>query len=423
MRQIQTHGAQFLLALVLSLTLWTYVSFTTNPTATRLLSVSVGLSGLQEGLIIVDPATGLPQDPSLSTTLTLLGPRQQIDALTASDFTVMADLSKAGAGVDRLPLTVTGPRFVRVRSKQPDDVTLRLAPVLAMTVPITVTEQGQTPFSYSIGTMTTGAKETVVRGPEELVQQVVGVSGSVALQGQTSDIRTTVLLKALDRNGDIVEGLTLTPDRISVHVPITAQFGAQQVSVVPDLRNQPAPGYAVGSIDWTPKIVEVVTSGAITGTFATVPIDIAGATAPLTRTVPLVQLPNVITRPQNVQVTVHISIVPISVQSQVPLVVPVSPVGLVAGYTVRADPAAVQVTLAGPFDRLSKLKPDAVGATVDLAGLGPGSYSVPVRIQAPSGLTVVEPADPTVRVTIAALTPTSTPRPNPPLPTPSAPVP
>ncbi len=78
MNRVRRHGAQFALGLLLALTLWTYVSFTTNPTATKQVTVPIDDVGLPSGLVVVNTASGLPMTFSAATTLTINGPKEDI---------------------------------------------------------------------------------------------------------------------------------------------------------------------------------------------------------------------------------------------------------------------------------------------------------------------------------------------------------
>lgn len=412
MSNIRRHGAQFALAILLALTLWTYVSFTTNPTATRNIVTTIERSGLADDLLVVDASTGLPTDEDLTATVTLSGPQQELGGIAPEDVHATVDLSGVGPGLAQLPVDVSVDQngLVRANTSRPAEITLRFAREVAATVPISVTQEGQPPFSFSAGELTQSADQTVVSGPEELVRQVAVARTVINTQGQTRDVAESLPLEPVNADGVVVEGVTLSPDQVRVNIPIVAQVDVQQVSVVPSIDGQPAPGYAVGSIDWSPKIIEVFTSGSVTGTLKTELIDIGGATGDVTSTVSLAQPGNLITRPQGVQVTVRVAIIPIAVPSQLPLIVPISPVGLGEQYDAVAAPSYVQITLAGLLDRLTGITPEQIPATIDLAGLGPGTYTLPVQIDPPEGLEVVATSDPTVRITISEL-PTPTPEP------------
>jgi YbbR domain-containing protein len=415
MNRMRIQGAQFGLAVLLALTLWTYVSFTTNPNTTRQMTVPVDIIGRPEGLIIVNPETGIAESNfSAITTLDLSGPKQVVDQLSPAQVDAKANLENLQPGPNRVRIDVNVPGSIQIRGKTPAELTISAARELARTVPISVTAEGQPPFSYTPGDINQGARETVVRGPEDLVRRTSAAVAQVNLQGQTSNISTTLRLKPVDANGDVIQGVSITPERVSVQVAIVARVQSRQVSVVPDLAGQPAPGYALGGVDWDPKIIDVLTSGAITSTVHTEPITLTGLTSSITRTVGLEPLSNVITQPPVVRVRVRVSIVPINVSSQLPIIVTVSPEGIGAGLTATADPTALRLVLAGSYESLDRLASGKaqVTATVDLFGLSPGTFDLPVKISTPDGLRVISPANPRVRVQIRAL-PTPTPQPTP----------
>jgi YbbR domain-containing protein len=64
-------------------------------------------------------------------------------------------------------------------------------------------------------------------------------------------------------------------------------------------------------------------------------------------------------------------------------------------------PAAVDLTLRGNRDTLGRVAPDEVTAFIDLAGLGPGQYTLTVHADAvrEAGVTRVAPETVQVRIT------------------------
>jgi YbbR domain-containing protein len=73
------------------------------------------------------------------------------------------------------------------------------------------------------------------------------------------------------------------------------------------------------------------------------------------------------------------------------------------GSTLEAQalPAQVDLAIRGNRDALNRVGGDDVVAFVDLAGLGPGQYSLTVHADSPAdaGITRVEPASVQVRIT------------------------
>src|SRR4028119_2224035 len=107
MSNVRRHGAQFSLALLLALTLWSYVSFTTNPTSTRILTTSIEPTGISDDLVLVDNSTGLPEPAAQNTTLTLAGPREELTDVSSDDVHARVDLTGLGLGLNQVPVNVT----------------------------------------------------------------------------------------------------------------------------------------------------------------------------------------------------------------------------------------------------------------------------------------------------------------------------
>ncbi len=275
--------------------------------------------------------------------------------------------------------------------------------------------------------------ETVERGlrvPLEFQQfpdglEMIGESPSLV------DVRVRGASSALSRlgPGDIVAQLDLksanvgrrlfqiTPEQVRIPygvqvVQVTPPSIAlvfepqvtKQVPVAPSLEGDPAPGFVVGQVLAAPAAVEVVgpeSAVARVTEAVTEAISVAGARAAVADTVsvgfvdPAVRLKT----PRLAQITVDI------IPGPVERTVRERPVHLMnAGATlvVRAVPSAVDVVLRGSREGVNRVDAASVSAFVDLAGLGAGSYTLPVRVENPprAGVARVLPA--TVQVSITS---------------------
>ena len=186
---------------------------------------------------------------------------------------------------------------------------------------------------------------------------------------------------------------TITVSLESAGVPKT-------VTVVPDIQGRPAEGFAVGRIGTTPPTVQVVgPESRLAGVTEalTEPVSIEGASGRVQGTVtvgvadPMVRLRT----PGSAQVTVEI--------------VPAPAERLLRAVPVRVDdsarvasiePDSITVGVRGPRDRLGSLEDAGVSASVDLAGLQPGRYNLPVTVEGSAGIGVtrIDPSRVTVTV-------------------------
>lgn len=174
------------------------------------------------------------------------------------------------------------------------------------------------------------------------------------------------------------------------------------VPVVPSVEGQPAAGYAVERVTVNPAEVEVVGPESVLRELkqaATEPVALDGTTVSIRETV-TIGVPNSAARLRNARTgRVLVEIAPVRTERLFRLV-PVRMLNLGAGLSAQSTPSNLAVTIRGDDDALKALSIDAVRATVDLAGLGAGRYTLPVRV-APSSSFAVARMDPIqVQITI-----------------------
>jgi YbbR domain-containing protein len=193
-----------------------------------------------------------------------------------------------------------------------------------------------------------------------------------------------------------VEVVQVTPSNFYMTFEPSA---SKRVPIKPDVEGEPAPGFELGTVTAEPAIVEVEgPASAVKALTAVVtePVSAAGASAPVSETVtvgvpdPSVRLKN----PGPVRVTVNVR------PAQLQWAIAGIPVKLLNGQgRVTISPTVVTVHVRGTRDAMGA-DATAFDASVDLGGLRPGDYELPVRVVVPPriGLAHVEPMEVRVRI-------------------------
>ena len=193
-----------------------------------------------------------------------------------------------------------------------------------------------------------------------------------------------------------VEVVQVTPSTVSMTFEQSAR---KFVPVMPEVDGEPAPGFEVVTASSEPATVEVVgPTSALAGlrSAITETVSVAGAAGPVTEVVnvgvtdPAVRL----VAAQEVQVTVKVA------PAQQEWAVEQVPVTIRnAQGRVTLTPDTITIHLRGPRDAMS-LDASSFDASIDVAGLRPGQYALPVRVELPDrvGITRVEPEDITVKI-------------------------
>jgi YbbR domain-containing protein len=182
---------------------------------------------------------------------------------------------------------------------------------------------------------------------------------------------------------DVVQ---VTPSNLTVNIEPSA---TKVVPVVPDIEGEPAAGYQVRTISADPATVEVVGPESALKTLTraiTEPVSVDGASGPIRESVNVgVPDPDVRLRtPQSAVVHVEIT------SSPGDRTIPNIPISARGSVTAAMTPAQVSVNVRGSRDALNTLEPGELDASVDLEGLPPGQYQLPVRVVAPERVSVVK---------------------------------
>jgi YbbR domain-containing protein len=372
----------FIWALAIAFAVWIAAVTAADPDEVRIYPtpIKVEVIGQDPGLIINGT---IPKEIQV----TLRAPQSVWNQLTAHPDSVRAilDLSGLSSGEHQLDLQIqVDARPVRIVTVSPSSTSFSLEPLITRTLALQSTLSGQPAIGYQAGDLTFEPREVVLVGPQSIVSRVTKVRVSVDLTGIRENIDQSVPIEILDQNNALVTGLSIHPDTAHVTLPISRQGGYRDMAVKVIVHGQVAGGYRLDSISVFPPVVTVFSAdpdltNALPGVVETQPLELQNASDNLNLRVTL-NLPAGISVVGSQTVLIQAGISPI--QSSLTLSgEKVEVTGLSAVMTPHVSPAAVDVILSGPLPILNTLTRQDVHVTVDVNGLGAGTYQLTPTVQ------------------------------------------
>jgi YbbR domain-containing protein len=404
------------LALVLAIAVWVSAVTGADPDEVRPypLAIPLEVSGQDPSLVIM----GIVPE---SINLTLRAPRSVWDKISSINNPIRAyiDLSGLSAGEHNLEVQVqirVGP--VQVISISPQSVTLGLQTLSSKTFRINLSIRGEVAVGFQAGAPEINDTQVTVSGPSSLVAQVTRVQMDLPIAGLRQDVQTSLPLHVLNADGIAINGLTLVPENVQVHVPITQQGGYRSIAVKVVVHGEVAGGYRLTNISVFPPILTVYSKeptlvNELPGFVETEPLNLDGSSDD-TDTHLALNLPEGISvvGDQTVQVRVGIAAIEGSLSLSN---MKIETIGLGDGLDALISPGVVDVILTGPLPLLDKLSAGDVKIVVDLTGLEAGVHQLTPVAQIIINDVQVQSINPaTIEVTISSNgkptgTPTATP--------------
>jgi YbbR domain-containing protein len=193
-----------------------------------------------------------------------------------------------------------------------------------------------------------------------------------------------------------VEVVQVNPSTVSMAFEPSA---TKVVPIVPTVEGDPADGFVVGTVTAQPATVEVLGPVSVLAKLTqaiTEPVTVTGASAPLRETVNIgvADAAARLRTPQTASVAVMIAIAPVEWSVSGIVVTARNAVS-----QVQVVPAQVTAWVRGPREAMT-VEAAMFEATVDVEGLKPGQFQLPLSIVAPAHVGVVrlEPSEVKVRI-------------------------
>jgi YbbR domain-containing protein len=238
-----------ILALIMAVVLWLYVTNEQNPPVEASVSVPLEVRGVAETLV----ATDAPD----AVRVKVRGPRSITAGLTPQDIKAYIDLRGAAEGRHAVRIYALVPTSLELVEVQPDKITVRVDGKASRTLPVEVRVTGSAPAGTVITTTTLTPRQVTVTGPKAVVESVDRVIVPLDITGKSADFTIQAAPLLVSRDGRTVEGLGVEPGRISVAAGIAKGVAKKTVDIKTIIFGDMAPGTALKSVVTTPPRVEL----------------------------------------------------------------------------------------------------------------------------------------------------------------------
>lgn len=176
--------------------------------------------------------------------------------ITPDSFEAYVDLAGLGIGTYELPVKISASDTeMPVLEIVPNKIKVTLDRKVTKPFSVTPQVEGQAGAGYLLGDSQVAPTEVLVSGAESVVGSIASVVAEVKLSGESTEIRKTVELEAINASGRIIEIVSIEPKTAEVVIGVSQEADVKTVGVKIKTINQPKEGYFVKSLAASPSTV------------------------------------------------------------------------------------------------------------------------------------------------------------------------
>ncbi len=395
-----------LLSVAIAVILWFMVINIEHPVDTRTYTQTISFEN--EDALAAQGLTVLNRSELENTKvfIKVKGQRTALDRLGQYKGRIRAtvDLQKAiGAksgetlslGVD-IKLPDVADAIFEITNRIPRTVDVKVERLVHKELPVNVEITGDTVLGFVLSKPEVTPEMVWVSGAQSIVNQVKTVKAVVAVKEANQNVSIKGIPIPYDAAGNEVKGVSI--DRKEVQISIGVHKSKKALVKV-STYGEPAEGYTVGEINWTPQFIEITGQEELLEGFGEMmlpAINIQNETQSVTETFALEDLlPAGLTVRAGVPETVQVNVV-IQPEIKRQLTIKASQISAKGSLAEQLEyhfaDTDIKLEIKGPAAMISGIPETSVTGTVDISGLMPGANRVKVDWELPAGIQVTEPA-------------------------------
>lgn len=350
-----------------------------------------------------------------AVTITVKGKRSVVEALTTSDFSAYADLSKLSRW-NAVPIKVELTKYL-TESDTPsitigtvDTLIVSLEETETKQFKVSVVKKGTVEEGYCIGELKTKPNIIQVTGAKSQISKIDEVKVEIDVSNASENFTTSGVPKVYDADGKEINSLKMTFSTTEVKV-VGTLLNTKTIPVDIEIQGNPLHGYRYISTEYEPKSVTIAGDRKALSTVSkiVIPIDISGQYEDIETEINLESyLPEgVILEEESLSVMVNIVIEKLQIKD---FTFDTKDIQfkdlndqLKFSYINDTTSTELVIKIMGREEDLKNLKISDLNPYIDLKGKNkPGSYVIEVQFDTIEGITILN--KPTVSIELTAET-------------------
>lgn len=385
--------------LIAAFSSWLYITSVLNPTKTYKKDIPVIVENED---VLKRSNLVLASDKDLHISLLLKGPINDIYSVKENQFKVVLDLQSyvLKKGENKVPVKLKKvPRNIKVVNEENLWVKIVVDELIDRSIPLNIKTKGKVGEGYYNLAYTSNIKEVSIKGASQLMNSVTKVEAEVDLNNAKKDIDISSPIKAFDVNGNEIKSVVLDPGMARIKIPVK-----KINSVGVNVKFQPDSNRELKEIKSIPDKIQIIGDENVVNNIKSIDTEIININnlnngdevdAKLI-------LPKNVSLPRgqstSIKVKVYFSGEEGKNELNKQISVPIKAVNLDGSkYNIKLDQDKVVLNLSGNVANINNIK-----CYVDLASLKEGEYTLPIKIELPSGVKLVSKSQENVKIEIKA---------------------
>ncbi|MEG1945664.1 MAG: CdaR family protein [Lachnospiraceae bacterium] len=380
-----------ILSILFSVVLWLVVINIANPDKTKSFSIPVEIQNKN----IIEEMGKVPDvvgDTDIAS-FYIIGPRNYVEDMEASDFTVTADLSQIDLTQDYdiklVPIQISvkkNEKYITVYNKTVN-MKITLEELSEQTFVVSPEITGTPDNGYAIGEAEVTPNLLKISGPKSIVSKINKVLATINVDGIASDVSDNVIPVLYDEEGNVISSDLLEMNQSVVTIKANV-LGTKSIPIKGEITGTPADGYEYMGTEYAPETVTIKGEASVLNTTYAVNIpgeiiNIDGATQNLEIPVDINEwLPEGVSLVDDKSNKIAIKVLIEQKQTKI-INLPVESItvtGLSNNHTISYNGTTIPITIRGLASNLESFTAAQLQVKLDTAGLEPGAHIVGLQV-------------------------------------------